>query len=345
MTLDRRQVRAALGVLWLVDAGLQAQPHFFTAGWWRDELAQSVMGEPQGVNHSIFWAVGVVAAHAAAWNAVFVAVQVAIGAALVLSRGGRDRWARAAIVASVPWALAIWWVGEGFGTLPTGFALLAAGSPGPVLYYPLLGLLAWPRRRQSAGGPAADRSPAAPAIGPHSSGLALDPGAGAGREPPVAKRAGLAAWVVLWAGQALLHLPWSFPPGQVLSANVGEYSLDQPGWLLAVARHTDAVVLAHPVAVTAGLGGLEVVVGLGVLARVGRRWALGAGIALSALYWVTFQYFGTIFGGDGTDPGTAPLMVLLALALWPARRPAHVGRHPTHTSTSPLASTLQAPGP
>ncbi len=32
-----------------------------------------------------------------------------------------SRFERAAIVASIPWAVGIWWVGERFGALPTGF--------------------------------------------------------------------------------------------------------------------------------------------------------------------------------------------------------------------------------
>lgn len=284
LPLTRRQVRLALGVLWLVDAVLQAQPAIFGADWWRVELAQSVMGEPSSINHSIYLVVDMIARHAAAWNGLFVAIQAGIGLALIVGR-----FERAAILASIPWALGIWWVGEGFGTLPTGFALLAAGSPGPVLFYPLLGLLAWPRRQPN------------------------------GREPPllVATRWATWSWVVLWAGQALLHLPWAHPPGQVLAANVSEYSLDQPGWLEAIARHTMAVVQAHPLGVTVALGAAEVLVGLGVLTTRGRRPAVVAGIGLSALFWVVVQYLGTIPGGGATDPGSAPLMVLLALALWP----------------------------
>ncbi|HLI54310.1 MAG TPA: hypothetical protein VKU88_08290, partial [Acidimicrobiales bacterium] len=79
LPLSARRVRVALGFLWLLDAGLQAQPHLFTAAWWRDDLAQSVMGLPGSLNAAILWAVGVVASHPAAWNALFVAVQAAMG--------------------------------------------------------------------------------------------------------------------------------------------------------------------------------------------------------------------------------------------------------------------------
>src|SRR5579875_2186090 len=236
MTLPptRRQVRVAVGVLWLVDAGLQAQPQLFTGAWWRDDLAQSVMGQPPSVSHSIWWAVGVIAPHDGAWNVLFVAVQAALGLAMILGR-----FDRAAIVASIPWALAVWWVGEGLGTLPTGFALLAAGAPGPVLLYPLLGLLAWPRP---------------------------------GDEGRFVNQAwGVTAWVLLWAGQTLLLAQGVFPVGQVLRANVEENALGEPGALAGVAHQVEALVGAHPVAVAVALAVVQVAVGLGVAAGVTAR--------------------------------------------------------------------------
>lgn len=286
--LTRRQVRICLGLFWLLDAALQAQPHFFSADWYRNDLVQSVMGQPSAINRSIYWVADLIAPHAAAWNAVFVAFQAALGLALVIGR-----FEKAAIVASIPWALGVWWVGEGFGTLPTGFALLAAGSPGPVVYYPLLGLLAWPRSRLN--GP----------LGPHP------------RPDGIRRRAGAAAWVVLWAGQALLHVPWRLAPGRALGANIQELSLGQPGWLLAVAHPLESVVAAHALALTVALAVVEVAVGLGILAPRTRRIALGAGVALSLIFWVTVQYFGGILAGNASDPGAAPLMILLAAALWP----------------------------
>jgi hypothetical protein len=288
----RRRVRVALGLLWLLDAGLQAAPAPFTADWWRTDLAQSVMGQPMPVNHSIFWAVNIIAAHPAVWNSCFVAIQAAFGLALIAGR-----FDRVAIVASIPWALGVWWVGEGFGTIPTGFALLASGSPGPVLLYPLLGILAWPTRARSRCSQFSDDAATS----------------------AVCRRTGMAAWVVLWAGQALLQIPWSMPSGRVLVANVEENSQGQPRWLEAVAHVTGSVALHHGVALSAGLAVAQVLIGLGVLVPRARRWALGVGIAVSLVFWVGFQYLGGIAAGGATDPGSAPLMILLALSMWPVR--------------------------
>lgn len=290
--VTRRHVRAAVGALWLLDAGLQAQPHLFGAQWWHDHLAQSVMGQPQPVSRSILWIVDVVAAHPAAWNATFVAVQAVLGFCLLAGR-----FERVAIAASVPWALGIWWVGEGFGLLPTGFATLAAGAPGPVLYYPLLGLLAWPRPAERAG--------------PH------------GRRVPFLPAAAL--WIGVWAGGSLLELPWRFPPGRVLQADIEEAGAGQPAWLAAMSRHLYTFVGDHAVLIPVVLGLAQCCVALGVLHSSTRRAAIAAGVAITLLYWVAVQGLGAVPGGGATDPGAGPLLVLLGAALWPYRSWPHPG--------------------
>lgn len=276
---SRRTVRRVLGGLWLLDAALQAQPVMFSSGWWRFEIGGSVMAQPGWAADPIVWAVGVVAAHAAAWNLLFVAVQAALGLSLVL-----DRAPRAAIAASVPWAVGVWWVGEGLGMLPTGFAMAAMGAPGPVLLYPLIGILAWPGERD---------------------------------HEPVALRPALVAWVLLWAGQAMLQVPFVYPVRQALTANIEELSVGLRQWQLSIAGWMSALASAHPVVIASALAGVQILVGCAVLARSTRRAALLAGIAVSVFFWVCFQYLGGITESGATDPGTAPLMILLACALWP----------------------------
>lgn len=214
---NRRFVRRVLGLLWLLDGVLQLQPQMFTADWWDHDLAGSAMGQPEVVRHSILWAVGLVARNPAAWNTGFACLQAAIGLALLTGR-----WERLAIAASVPWALGVWWIGEGLGMLPAGFATLASGSPGPVLLYPLIGLLAWPG--QDGG--------------------------------PVAQRPARGAWLLLWAGQSVLQMPLVHPVGQVLTANAHELSGGRSGWagvLAATHPHLLAAVLACT-QVAVGLG-------------------------------------------------------------------------------------------
>jgi hypothetical protein len=287
--LTPRRVRAALGALWLLDAALQAQPHLFTVEWWHNDLAQSVMGQPPAVAGSILWVVDHIAVHPVVWNGVFVAVQATLGLCLLA-----ERFERAAIVASIPWALGIWWVGEGFAGLPAGFGLFAAGAPGPVLYYPLLGMLVWPpRARPSAPSPKA--------------GTSLD---------PIARAAAL-VWAVLWTGGSmLLVVPWRFGAATVLRANLEERSLDQPRWLAGASHHAYQLVGMHPLLIPVVLAAAQAAVGLGVFHPKARPAALAAGIVLAAVFWVVFEDLGGIPGGDATDPGAAPLLILLGLSLW-----------------------------
>lgn len=280
--LTARRVRVCLGALWLLDAALQSQPQFFTADWWHDDLAESVMGQPAPVSRSILWATGVLAPHAVVVNTIVVAVQATFGLCLLAGR-----FERAAIAASVPYSLMVWWVGEGFGALPTGFAVLPGGAPGAAVLYPLIGLICWPRRGAptNRGGPA------------------------------IEVRRAVWCWVALWFGGTLTGLPWRFPASTTLRANIEQSSLGQPGWLRDLSHGAYHAVGSHPLLLPAVLVAAQVAVGLGVLADRTRHFALVAGVALTLLFWVTVQGLGGIAAGGATDPGSAPLIVLLAAAI------------------------------
>ncbi|MGH3409372.1 MAG: hypothetical protein ACRDRJ_43800, partial [Streptosporangiaceae bacterium] len=69
-----------------------------------------------------------------------------------------------------------------------------------------------------------------------------------------------------------------------------------------------------------------------------RRAAGWAGIAVSAAFWVIGQDLGQLYSGQATDPGTAPLVVLLAIALLGCRPPTCPRNHeglPPGTETRP----------
>jgi hypothetical protein len=277
--LTRRQVRIALGALWLFDAALQLEPGNFDRGYPLGTLAQSVMGAPGWENHAIFTTLRPFAPHWPWWNLAAVVLQAAIGLCLVTGRAVRP-----ALLVSFGWAAFVWFVGEGLGTLPTGFATMLTGAPGPALLYVVLGALAWPTAERS-----------------------------------VDRRWWAAAWVALWAGTALLEIPFVFPPAQVLSAGFAETALDQRHVLVHLVDGAARVTAHAPVATAVGLAALQLAVGVGWLVDRAhpRRW-LGLGIALSLAYWVFGQALGEILSPGATDPGTAPLVVLLALAAWPA---------------------------
>ena len=277
--IGRRGLQIALGILWLVDAGLQAEGEKFARDYPLGTLAQSAMGAPHWVNRSIFAGINPFVAHWAWWNLACTLIQVAIGVSLV-----SGRFTRMALGVSFAWAAVIWWLGEGFGILPTGFALMAAGAPGAAVLYGLIGGLAWPRR---------DR-------------------------PDVDRRAWGVTWILLWAGAALLHIPFVYPAGQVLRANLSQLANPSPGWLADTNSWFSGVSADHALTVTFVLAALELSVGVGwLLDRARKQVWLGLGIALSLFYWVVFQQLGGIFTSDATDLNLGPMMVLLALAAWP----------------------------
>ncbi|MGH9080791.1 MAG: hypothetical protein ACRDYE_12095 [Acidimicrobiales bacterium] len=276
--LGRRQLRIALGIFWLVDAGLQAEGEKFRRDYPLGTLAQSVMGAPHWLNRTIYAGINPFVAHWAWWNLASTLIQVAIGIGLVTGRS-----TKLALALSFVWAATIWWLGEGFGTLPSGFGLMAAGAPGAAALYILIGAMAWPRDGRT----------------------------------DVDRRAWISSWVVLWVGAAVLHFPFAFPVGQVLQANLEE-NRSSAGLLAATSNWFGRISADHAVTVTIALVVLEAAIGLGWLVdRSHRRTWLGLGILLSLFFWVVVQQLGGIPGTDATDPDTAPMVILLALAAWP----------------------------
>jgi hypothetical protein len=128
-------------LLWFLDGLLQAQPFMFTRGFATRVIAPAGQGQPGFVADPLHAASTVIAAQPVAWNAAFVAVQLLIGAGLLL-----PRTARPALAASIAWALGVWYFGEGLSGLASGHASLITGAPGSALILALLAGAAWPER-------------------------------------------------------------------------------------------------------------------------------------------------------------------------------------------------------
>jgi hypothetical protein len=135
-----RRAQTVLGLLWLLDGGLQFQSFMYSRGFLQSLLA-GASGEPAWLHASILWGVRVANGDLGLWNTLFAVTQVLIGAGLLIRP-----LARPALLASCGWALVVWWFGEAFGGLLAGMAQPLTGAPGGVLLYVLVGLLAWPGR-------------------------------------------------------------------------------------------------------------------------------------------------------------------------------------------------------
>jgi hypothetical protein len=298
--IGRRGLQLALGWLWFLDALLQLEVPNFARDFPLGDLAQSVMGAPGWENRAVFSSISPFVAHWPWWNLASALLQATIGIALIM--GYR---VRVALLVSIVWSAAIWLIGEGLGMLPTGFAMALFGAPGAAVMYGVLAGLACPAK---PGSPAGD----------------------------VARRPWAACWSIYWIGAAALQLPFVYATGQVFRAGFQESSSGQRTFLARASTGVADVVLRHPVAAAVLLGLVELSVALGWLldSRHPRRW-LGLGIGVSVVFWVVGQGLGGVLNWGATDPGTAPLVILLALVAWPHRNSRPV---PVATSRFPVAS-------
>ncbi|MDX6466159.1 MAG: hypothetical protein QOI27_1199 [Gaiellaceae bacterium] len=145
----RRHLQIALGLLWFLDGALQLQPFMLGTGFAHQIIAPNAVGQPFVVSAPIRWSARVIAAHPAAWDVPFAAVQLLVGIGLLV-----PRFARLALAASLPWSLGVWLFGEGLAGIAGGHASLLTGAPGAALLYGVLALAAWPTPDASCQRPA-----------------------------------------------------------------------------------------------------------------------------------------------------------------------------------------------
>ncbi len=284
-----RSLRVALALTWLLDGGLQLQPFMFTKGFVDDVLVPSTQGNPGFVARPTLAVAHLIEPHIALWNTLFAAVQVAIGAGLLISslarRGGL---LRLALGGSFLWAAAVWWLSEGLGGVLTGASPLS-GAPGAVVLYVVAGALLWPGRATT------DDPVPAPVLG-----------------TAVAR----ATWLGLWALCALLMLePGNQAPGAVSSV-LSSAAAGEPAGLRGLLSGAGRDLAGTGPWLDSLLALVMLLVGAGVALRVRPRAALAAAIVLSVAIWVFGEAFGGVLTGQGTDPNSGPLWVLLAACMW-----------------------------
>ncbi len=287
----RRGIQMALGGLWLADGALQLQPFMFGRGFVNQILMPAYMGSPAGVSAPALAFTRLVLHAPAAWDAAFAVTQLLLGAALL--------WrptVRAALAASIVWALGVWWFGEGLGGVLSGSASPLTGAPGAVILYALLAVLAWPvMAGRRADGPVAAGSP-----------LGL---AGA-----------RAAWLVLWGSFGYFILQAANRAPDAFRATFTGLASGEPGWIAALDRGLASAAGDHGLALSIGLAVVFVAAGSGIFWPATTRAALLLSVLVAVAIWVLGENFGALATGQGTDPNSGPLLVLLAAAFWPLRR-------------------------
>jgi hypothetical protein len=302
--VNRRTVQIALGVIWIVDAGLQFQPKMFTQQFVNHVLLAGAASQPSWLAAAVTHMANFVSHEVAMWNALFGLFQLAIGVGLLFRRT-----VKVALVTSFAWVFFVWVFGEGMGQIFTGSSSALMGAPGAVLLYGLIGVLVWPTPESKTN--------------KERTGLASS-AAGHG---PLGARGALIAWTALWAGLAVLFLfPDNRTPNGIRDMIAG-MSSGEPGWY---AHFLNAIAHAF---VGAGtwtavlLAALCLLVAVGPLVSRDPLPFLVGGAGLGLLFWVTGEALGGILTGLGTDPSSGPLLVLLATALLPTM-PALAGSTP-----------------
>ena len=123
---------------------------------------------------------------------------------------------------------------------------------------------------------------------------------------------------MLWGSFAYLILQPAVRAPQALHDTLAGGAAGEPGWLAAVDRAA-AAAGAHGLVASVVLAAVFTVIAVGVLSPVTARPVLVLAVVFGVASWIVGENCGQIFTGMGTDPGTGPLLVLLAAAYWPLR--------------------------
>ncbi|HLI69278.1 MAG TPA: hypothetical protein VKV19_05920, partial [Ktedonobacteraceae bacterium] len=287
MLLSLKRLRQVLGVLWLIDGLLQLQPEMFSMNMINGVMKPMLEGQPGLIESNLQWIVNVVTSNLTFMNILIAVVQIAIGVLLITGL-----WVRATVIASMIWALIVWYGGEGLSMLLTGQASVLTGAPGAVMLYPLLGFVVYPREGSN------DKE-----------GLISRP---------------VLRWVLagFWIFAALLQLqPFWWQSQQIsgaISDMVGGGGLNRffvdplLQWTANVTANAEIPLNIALIVVFLALG-----IGLAVVKKEQLVPFLIASIVVSAIIWYFTEAFGMIFTGMATDFNSGLLLVVMALACWP----------------------------
>jgi hypothetical protein len=284
----RRALQLGLAAVWLLDGVLQYQSFMYTKAFGQ-MLAGTAQGNPSVIARPITWDATLVEHHLVLLNTIFATIQLLLGLGIAFRPT-----VRIALAASIAWAIAVWWFGEGLGGILDGGASPLNGAPGAVIIYALIAVLLWPADRDASA-----RFVAARAVGPH-----------------VAR----ALWLVLWLSLAYFALTPANRAPQAVNGMIAGMDSGEPGWLSAIERGGASLVASQGLAASVVLAVALAVIAVGVyLPRPLARATLALAIVVALVIWVVAEAFGGILAGGGTDPNSGPLLVLLALAYWPLR--------------------------
>jgi hypothetical protein len=302
----RRVLQLILAATWLLDGLLQYQSSMYST-MFGEMIGDNATGNPGVIASPISWNAVLVEHHLVLLNTVFATIQLLLGLGIAYRPT-----VRVALAASIAWSLGVWWFGEGLGGVLSGGASPVNGGPGAVILYALLAVLLWPADRPGVTAPFV----AARAVG-----------------APVARL----LWLVLWGSLAYFALTPANRGPQALHDMIVGMTGGEPGWVTGLENHAAALLDHQGLAASIVLAVALIVIAVGVfLPPPLARSALILALVVAAFIWVFGEAFGQILTGGATDPNSAPLLALLALAYWP---PATAGTqaHRTQEADRPPA--------
>ncbi|HEY5317763.1 MAG TPA: hypothetical protein VIJ20_07265, partial [Solirubrobacteraceae bacterium] len=296
----RRTVQTVLGLIWLLDGGLQFQSFMYGKGFIQ-MLTGMAPAQPHWLASTLLWGASTMQHHQVLYNTLAALVQVGIGLGLLYRETVKQ-----ALVVSFVWVLVVWWFGEAFGMLFMNMANPLTGAPGGVILYALIGALVWPNARP--GG----------LLGVYGARV---------------------LWAQLWFLMGVLWLLAVNSSANATYSMIKTAPAGM-AWLASVQNGFMDVTKGHGLIISVVLAALSIVIGLAVACSWRPKTFLWIAIALNLLYWVVGQGFGGMFAGGATDPNAGPMFILLAVGLYSlVPYPAHAVRRepqsvPTSTATA-----------
>ena len=269
-----RTAQTVLGLLWLLDGGLQFQSYMYSRAF-IETITGMAPGQPHWLATSITWGAHTAGHHIGIYNSLFALVQIAIGLGLLYRPT-----VKVALVVSFGWSLLVWWFGEAFGMLFANTAQPLTGAPGAVILYAIVGLAVWPNGR---------------------------PGGLLG------VRGTRIAWAVLWLLCAYLWLLQASSSANAIHDMIGAAPSGM-SWLSSMQNGFASAAQGNGLLLATILAAVSAAIGLGVGFNRGAKQLLLLSVVLQLIYWLVGQGFGGIIQADppATDPNAAPLFILLA---------------------------------
>jgi hypothetical protein len=122
-------------------------------------------------------------------------------------------------------------------------------------------------------------------------------------------------WALLWVGGAVFQALPGQNTGTAVAGAISSGDAGAPAWLGRLDASVAGWTTRHGTAVVAALVVSEALIGLAALHRRGRTPAVAAGFVLALAIWVVGQDVGQLYSGHATDPNTAPIIALMAIAV------------------------------